>query len=99
MKQHFDYIIEYLSIKEKQSFQGSVKIGIEHGRTVSITEANSFDLPTNKVETKTKEKVLAIAYSQGFNGSVVFVYKEGTLIEYGYNRTFKGEDLRKLIGM
>lgn len=99
MKQHFDYIIEYLTIKEKQSFQGSVKIGIEHGKTVSITEANSFELPTSKAEAQTKEKVLATAFSSEFNGSVVFVYKAGALAEYGYNRTFKGEDLRKLIGM
>lgn len=96
---HFDYIIEYLKKQTKNNFTGSVKFGIEKAKIVSIGESNSFNLPTQEIKHNKPEDIIKNACGQDFNGTVVFVFKCGILTEYGYTRTYKGDDLRYLIGV
>lgn len=97
-QKHFDYIIAYLNNQKKKSFTGSVKFGFERAKIVSIGESNSFDLPTQAIGKENAEEIIRNACGSDFNGTVVFVFDCGLLVEYGYARTYKGEDLHRLMG-
>lgn len=98
MKNHYDCIIAYIGTKQKELFDGSIKIGIEHGLIVDIREANSFDIETIKIKPEELTEKLIVALKPSFNGTLVFSFTAGEVREYGFNRTYKGEDLRKLFG-
>lgn len=96
MKNHYDCIIAYIGTKQKEHFDGSIKIGIEHGQIVDIREANSFDINTIKIKSEELNEKISTALKPSFNGTLVFTFAVGEVKEYGFNRTYKGEDLRKL---
>lgn len=96
----FNRIIEYLQKKIIQQFTGSIKLSFENGAIVAIFEANRFDIPTSQSETNTNEtiqKYIEMIKGTNYNGAIVFVFKNGEVIEYAYSRTYKGEVLQNCL--
>lgn len=85
---------QYLEKKHLQRFTGAVKLGIERGVVVAISENNAVDVPlteTNKIPLE----IVMKASRPDFFGTLVFEFDKGDCIYYAYTRTFKGDMLKK----
>lgn len=100
MNKRFGCIVEYLEKIKKESFTGSVKLSFERGEIVAINEANQHDLPTKENNYKDiTTHFLEMASNPIFNGTVVFEFQYGKIIKYAYSKTYKGETLKKFLGV
>ncbi len=100
MKVRFNCIVAYLSEKQKSKFTGSIKLSFEGGDVVAVNEANKHDLPlTKNDESNVIDKYLNMASDPLFNGAVVFVFESGEVTEYSYSKSYKGETLKRFLGV
>ena len=100
MNGRFNNVIEYLKQKKTSHFTGSTKLSFESGGLVGINEANKHDLPVTVAEKETTvDELLEMTKDPIFNGAIVLVYEEGNIIQYAYSKSYKGETLKKFLGM
>lgn len=107
MGDKLQFMIQFIRERQEQSFSGAVKFGIERGSIVSIGEANAYDavLYTDgrfseglSISDEINNLVKS-AVKISFNGTVVLRFFKGVINGYAYSRTFKGEELKRLMGM
>lgn len=101
MKSCCDYIIEELKEKSIKKFDGSLRIGFEKGHIVSYTESNSPELADFQMKAGVSDEVYSLISTfnnSGANGSIVMTFKNGIISKWGYARSYRGEDLKKLWG-
>ncbi len=96
MKRHYDCVIEYLAKKSEEKYSGSVKIGFERGKIVSLVEASSFGIDTGT--SGDLESCLSATIAAG-SGSLVVDFEDGKTKGYAYTRTYRSDALRKVMGV
>ncbi len=101
MDGRFNYIVEYLNNKKNKNFTGSTKLSFENGRLVAINEANKHDLPVTSIKDNQNivEECLSMAKDTIFNGAIIFVFEAGNVIQYAYSKSYKGDTLKKYLGI
>ncbi|GHU09559.1 hypothetical protein FACS1894151_07560 [Spirochaetia bacterium] len=91
-------IMLYLDSKARERFSGGVKMGFEDGRPASFAESTHPDLDIPEVQydfnlAETLEK----ACRGKFYGTLFFVYREGEITHFYYNRTWQGRVLEGML--
>lgn len=101
MKTHFDYIVDYLSEKEKSLFTGSIKFSFERAKLVSIVESSSFDeFDISQILIENNKQcgdLLKPCFNDNFCGWISFFIKGGEATGYNYLKTLKGENIMKFL--
>lgn len=93
----FNFCSSYVDRKRKEKFTGSVKFSFERGQLVTLNESNSFGVETSAVGSDSiSSGLLRRATGASFNGSVIFVFRDGDITEYGYIQTYKSWTLEQL---
>lgn len=98
MKCQYDYILEYLKNKTESKFTGAIRISYEKGKVVLLNEASSFDIETDVMNEGNLEKIFREALSDSFFGYIVIEFKDGVKSRYGFSRSYRGDDLKKILG-
>ena len=98
MKRQYDYILAYLKNKAESKFTGAVRISYEKGRVTLLNEANSFEIKTDEMNESGLKKVLSETLSDSFFGYIVIEFKNGVKSRYGFSRSYRGDDLKKVLG-
>lgn len=93
-----DFVLNNIQEKKDSKFNGAVKFGIEHGAIVSVGESNHFDAVTyENAERLSLALFISSCLKPSFNGTIIFKFESGKLTGYAYSRTFKGDDLKRLM--
>lgn len=98
MKRQYDYILEYLKNKAETKYTGAVRISYEKGKAVLLNEATSFEVETDEMNESNLEKILQETLSESFFGYIVVEFKGGVKSRYGFSRSYRGDDLKKILG-
>ncbi len=102
MNDRMKFVVKFLEERCNDSFYGAVKFGIERGSIVSVGEANSYDSVLYTDELINNEKLMSLlspCFKTSFNGTFIFRINDGRIDGYAYSRTFKGDDLKRLMGL
>ena len=102
MKTCFNYIVGYVSEKEKSSFTGSVKFSFEKAKIVSIVESNrldGFDTPPTEIPQNSTRHldIFKKCFEDDFCGSFSYIFDGGKVSKYNYVKTLKGDELHKFL--
>lgn len=95
-----DFIKSYISRKSDNAYTGAVKIGIEHGMIVSVGESNAYDAvvySTDNLDPFKLEEYTKPFFKPSFNGTFILRFSAGHVDGCAYSRTYKSEDLKRLI--
>lgn len=102
MNERLQFMMKHIGDKKSEQFTGAVKFGVERGAIVSVGEANAYDAVVYTDEIVTQEKIIELLQSSiriSFNGTVVFRFSDGVVNGFAYSRTYKGDELKRLMGL
>lgn len=86
----FTAIKSELSVLRKKKFSGHVKFGIEGGQVVSESISSTVEKKISKIDLDT----LNFENEASFYGTIEYDFDFGVIVNYSWNRTFKGDDLK-----
>ena len=92
-------IKDFLKKRQRELFDGCIKMVFEDGRLSLVTEASHLDFPMTKVfSQKTVSDLVAMTEARGFCGTLVFFFKHGEICFYSYARSYRGDSLGAIFG-
>lgn len=90
-------VLSFVQSKEKNSFSGCLKFGVERGMVKNLVELNATDIPISR-PCKNYEALLEKIADKDFHGTLVLEMRDGEVIGYAYSRTYANESLVRVLG-
>jgi hypothetical protein len=91
-------ILSYLDGKAREGFTGGIKMGFENGRPASFAESTNPDFKVPEVQREfSLEDNIRKACGGKFYGTLFFVFREGCITHFYYNRTWQGQVLEDML--
>jgi hypothetical protein len=97
MRKSAESILDLYDGKRREGFTGGIKIGFEQGRPVNCSEySNPEQDPPPVPKGFNPEDRIKKACTDGYYGSLLFIFKDGEITHFSYVRTWAGKGIEEL---